>query len=138
MVSFYSSETSPVFYIENVENGGNHRMFFPKNDNLGELMSTVCSVHVEGWTCVGACSAEGVRGTAGSASGRLGVRGGELLFRVAPADFIYTNFSGSRGLDFIFTNCRVFCSAKALRFLREIKEHKVCVENVSALRAAFS
>ena len=88
-------------------------MFFPKNDNLGELMSTVCSVHVEGWTCVGACSAEGVRGTAGSASGRLGVRGGELLFRVAPADFIYTNFSGGRGLHFTHTN---FSGGRGLHF----------------------
>ena len=35
--------------------------FFPKDDNLGELMSTVCGVHVRGWAGVGACSAEGGR-----------------------------------------------------------------------------
>ena len=47
---------------------------FAKDGNLGELMSTVCSVHVEGgWAGVGACSAEGVDGPAGSAGGRLGV-----------------------------------------------------------------
>ena len=49
--------------------------FSPKDDNLGELMSTVCSVHVGGWAGVGACSAEGVGGPAGSAGGRLGVGG---------------------------------------------------------------
>ena len=48
-------------------------VFFPKDDNLGELMSTVCSVHVGGWAGVGACSAEGVGGPAGSAGGRLGL-----------------------------------------------------------------
>ena len=47
--------------------------FFPKDINLGELMSTVYSVHVGGWAGVGACSAEGVGGPAGSAGGRLGV-----------------------------------------------------------------
>ena len=52
-----------------------HVDFFPKDYNLGELMSTVCSVHVGGWAGVGACSAEGVGGPAGSAGGRLGVRG---------------------------------------------------------------
>ena len=36
-------------------------------------MSTVCSVHVGGSAGVGACSAEGVGGPAGSAGGRLGV-----------------------------------------------------------------
>ena len=36
-------------------------------------MPTVCSVHVGGWGSVGACSAERVRGPAGSAGGRLGV-----------------------------------------------------------------
>ena len=35
--------------------------FFPTDDNLGELMSTVCGVHVRGWAGVGACSAEGFR-----------------------------------------------------------------------------
>ena len=35
--------------------------FFPQDNNLGELMSTVCSVHVRGWAGVGACSAEGGR-----------------------------------------------------------------------------
>ena len=34
--------------------------FCPKDIYLGELMSTVCSVHVGGWAGVGACSAEGV------------------------------------------------------------------------------
>ena len=33
-------------------------IFPPKDDNLGELMSTVCGVHVRGWAGVGACSAE--------------------------------------------------------------------------------
>ena len=46
---------------------------FPKDINLGELMSTVRNVHVGGWASVGACSAEGVGGPAGSAGGRLGV-----------------------------------------------------------------
>ena len=35
--------------------------FFPKDYNLGELMSTVCSVHVRGWAGMDACSAEGGR-----------------------------------------------------------------------------
>ena len=35
--------------------------FSPKYIYLGELMSTVCSVHVGGWAGVGACSAEGGR-----------------------------------------------------------------------------
>ena len=48
-------------------------LFFPKDDNLGELMSTVCVVRVGGWAGVGACSAEGVGGPAGSAGGRLGI-----------------------------------------------------------------
>ena len=47
--------------------------FFQKDINLGVLKSTVCSVHVGGWAGVGACSAEGVDGPAGSAGGRLGV-----------------------------------------------------------------
>ena len=49
------------------------KTFFLKDDILGELMSTVCSVHVGGWAGVGACSAKGVGGPAGSAGGRLGV-----------------------------------------------------------------
>ena len=48
-------------------------IFSPRDIYLGELMSTVCSVHVGGWAGVGACSAEGVGGPAGSAGGRLGV-----------------------------------------------------------------
>ena len=75
-------------------------------------MSTVCSVHVRGWAGVGACSAEGVGGPAGSACGRLGVRCWAILFRVAPvfvpphrgADFRYTNFSGGRNLYFTYTH----------------------------------
>ena len=51
----------------------NRLHFFTEDDNLGVLMSTVCSVHVGGWAGVGACSAEGVGGPAGSAGGRLGV-----------------------------------------------------------------
>ena len=51
---------------------GLFKSFFPKDDNLGELMSTVCSVHVGGWAGVDACSAERVGGPAGSAGGRLG------------------------------------------------------------------
>ena len=35
--------------------------FFPKDDNPGELMSTMCGVHARGWAGVGACSAEGGR-----------------------------------------------------------------------------
>ena len=31
--------------------------FFPKDENPGDLMSTVWGVHVEGWAGVGACSA---------------------------------------------------------------------------------
>ena len=38
-----------------------HVDFFPKDYNLGELMSTVCGVHVRRWAGVGACSAEGGR-----------------------------------------------------------------------------
>ena len=51
----------------------NRLHFFTEDDNLGVLMSTVCSVHVGGWARVGACSAEGEGGPAGSAGGRLGV-----------------------------------------------------------------
>ena len=58
----YHSQESYVF-----------EMFFPKDIYLGEKLSTVCSVHVGGWAGVGACSAEGVGGPAGSAGGRLGV-----------------------------------------------------------------
>ena len=47
--------------------------FFPKDDNLGKLMSTVCGVHVGGWAGVGACSAEEGRRPAGPAGGRLWV-----------------------------------------------------------------
>ena len=47
--------------------------FFPTDIYLGELLSTVCSVHVGGWAGVDACSAERVGGPAGSAGGRLGV-----------------------------------------------------------------
>ena len=47
-------------------------LFFPKDDNLGVLMFTVFSVHVGGWPGVGACSAEQVGDSAGSAGGRLG------------------------------------------------------------------
>ena len=35
--------------------------FPPKDDNLGVLMSIVCSVYVGGWTGVGACPAMGDR-----------------------------------------------------------------------------
>ena len=50
------------------------KLFFsPKDDNLGELMSTVCGVHVRGWAGMGACSAEVVGGPAGPAGGQLGV-----------------------------------------------------------------
>ena len=45
-------------------------IFSPKDIYLGELMPTVCGVHVEGWAGVGACSAEAGRRPAG---GRLGV-----------------------------------------------------------------
>ena len=38
---------------------------FPKDDNLDELMSTVCVARVRGWAGVGACSAEGVSGSWG-------------------------------------------------------------------------
>ena len=46
--------------------------FFSKDIYLGELMSTVCSVHVRGWAGVGACSAEGVGDGPDPAGGRLG------------------------------------------------------------------
>ena len=46
--------------------------FFPKDDNLGELMSTVCVARVRGWAGVGACSAEGVGDGPDPAGGRLG------------------------------------------------------------------
>ena len=45
---------------------------FPKDDNLGELMSTVCVARVRGWAGVGACSAEGVGDGPDPAGGRLG------------------------------------------------------------------
>ena len=48
--------------------------FFPKDDNLGELMSTVCVARVRGWAGVGACSAEGVGDGPNPAGGRLGHR----------------------------------------------------------------
>ena len=46
--------------------------FFPKDDNLGELMSNVCVACVRGWAGVGACSAEGVGDGLDPAGGRLG------------------------------------------------------------------
>ena len=39
----------------------NADIFFPTDIYLGELMSTVCGVHVRGWAGMGACSAEGGR-----------------------------------------------------------------------------
>ena len=36
---------------------------FPKDDNLGELMSNVCVACVRGWAGVGACSADWVSGS---------------------------------------------------------------------------
>ena len=63
----------PVFILSGVNYVFFRAFFYLKDDNLGELMSTVCSVHVGGWGGVGACSAEGVGGPAGSAGGRLGV-----------------------------------------------------------------
>ena len=68
--------------------------FSPKDDNLGELMSTVCSVHVGRWAGVGACSAEVVGGPAGSAGGRLRVRDSSGF--VSPP-FLYPPSTSGRG-----------------------------------------
>ena len=63
---------------------------------------------------------------AGSAGGRLGAQGSRSYdsfyasFCAPVSDFIYTNFSGGRCLDFIYTNVRGFCRKKALRFLRNV------------------
>ena len=48
-------------------------VFFPKDDNLGELMSNVCVACVRGWAGVGACSAEGVGDGLDPAGGRLDI-----------------------------------------------------------------
>ena len=52
--------------------------FFSKDIYLGELMSTVCSVHVRGWAGVGACSAEG--GRRPGRTRRRAARGRFILF----------------------------------------------------------
>ena len=54
--------------------------FFPKDDNLGELMSNVCVACVRGWAGVGACSAEGVGDGLDPAGGRLGHRSRSSAF----------------------------------------------------------
>ena len=56
-------------------------VFFPKDDNLGELMSTVCVARVRGWAGVGACSAEGVGDGPDPAGGRLGHHSRSSAFR---------------------------------------------------------
>ena len=77
---------------------------------------------------------------AGSAGGRLRCRGRksdfpkdfQFLYPPGP-DFIYTIFSGGRGLDFIYINFSGsrgldltdtnFCTKKALRFLSKIEKN---------------
>ena len=109
-----SSESSETLNAEIV--------FFPKDDNFGVLMSTVCSVYVGGWVGVSACPAEGRR------PGRIRRRAAgrprlEVLFaqvRYAPSpDFIYTTFSGDRGLDFIYTNFRGFVRTLEFMILKQ-------------------
>ena len=58
--------------------------FFPKDDNLGELMSTVCSVHAGRWAGVDACSAEGVGDGPDPAGERLGHHSRSSAFSSAP------------------------------------------------------
>ena len=59
-------------------------LFFPKDYNLGELMSNVCVACVRGWAGVGACSAEGVGDGPDPAGGRLGHHPRSSRYRSAP------------------------------------------------------
>ena len=61
---------------------------------------------------------------AGCAAGRLGVHCSSSYpsSYIPGPDFIYANFSGGRGLDFIYTSVRGFCREKALIFSRKLRK----------------